>query len=65
MKKDYIDTAKDKVNHDIKSSVMSIKAYTQLLLKKADGSLDEKTYNYIVRLDKQVDTLIKLMKGSS
>lgn len=53
--------ALETVEHDINSTIMSIKAYTQLLLRKTKPTLDEVTYEYIVRLDMQIDSLIDLI----
>ena len=50
------------LHHDIKSTVMSVKAYTQLILRKNKTSLDKISLNYLNRLDKQIDKLIKQVK---
>ncbi len=56
------DIFSDTVDHDIKSLIMSIKAYSQLLVRKAEPTIDASIYQYIIRLDEQTDALIRLIK---
>lgn len=61
MKKPDVDIFADTLNHDIKSLLTSVKAYSQLLLLKTKCSLDKHTFTYVISLDKQVDALIALI----
>lgn len=48
-------------SHDLKSLLTSIKAYAQLLQKRFIRSGDTKSYNFLYRLDGQVDKLTLLI----
>lgn len=48
-------------SHELKTPITSIKAYTQILKNKNGEAKNEKTVNYLSRMDNQINQLIRIV----
>lgn len=49
-------------SHELKTPVTSIKAYTEILVKKFSNNTDEASFSMMTKLNRQIDRLIELIK---